>query len=213
MLTTLTGMFTPDHQKFSDLIRQIVLPFYDIERDVPLPITKRRCESDAEHSWSLAFLACALAPQVDNKLDLGKISQFAIVHDIVEIYAGDTSNVSGDQGLMDSKEARETAALKRLEKEYKHFPWIIDTIHSYERKDSDEALFVYALDKYLPVYFDYLDQSKLFRERKVTLAEYNKMLTPHREKAQTHPLIGKYYDELRAVIDQHPEYFHQSNAI
>lgn len=70
-------------------------------------------------------------------------------------------------------------------------------------------MFVYALDKYIAVAYDHIDEGKLFRERKVTLEEYNSSLESHRTKAHSHPSIGEYYDEVRHLLDQHPEFFHQ----
>ncbi len=174
---------------------------------MPLPIGERRHENDAEHSWALAFLASSLAPEVDPKLDVGKICQFAIVHDLVEVYAGDTP-VHGTKEHILTKEAREAKAADRLTSEFAYLPWIASTILAYERKDTDEAKFVYAVDKYLPVFFDYLDKSRYFREKKTSLKAYNEELSEHRKKAHTHPEVGKYYDEVRTLIDSHPEYFY-----
>lgn len=202
-------MTKPSHADLEHLIRKIILPFYHVKRDMPLPLGERRWENDAEHSWSVAFLACALAPQIDPKLDLGKIAQYATAHDIVEVYANDTSTFATEEELA-SKTEREEAALKRIAKEFAHFPWIVQIVEEYERKDTDEAKFVYALDKYIAVTYDYIDEGKLFRERKVTLAEYNKSLEVHRKKAQSHPEVGKYYEEVRSLLDSHPEFFHAS---
>lgn len=185
----------------------MILPFYHVKRDMPLPIGERRWENDAEHSWSVAFLACAIAPQIDSTLDIGKIAQYALAHDIVEVYADDTSTFATEEKLA-SKDEREEAALKRIGKEFAHFPWIVHTIEEYESRDSNEAKFVYALDKYIPVTYDYIDEGRLFRERKVTLNSYNKSLEAHRKKAKTHPGISKYYEEVRSLLDSHPEYFH-----
>jgi 5'-deoxynucleotidase YfbR-like HD superfamily hydrolase len=203
-------MGKPTHDQIEKLITQVVLPFYHVQRDMPLPLGERRIENDAEHSWSLAFVACALAPEVDPKLDLGRICQFAIVHDLVEVYAGDTA-VHGDPAHVATKDAREAAAGKKLAREFAYLPWITQTLDAYNRKDTDEALFVYALDKYLPVFFDYLDQAKLFRERGYSLERYNKELEKHRVKAHSHPAVGKYYDEVRELLNAHPEYFHPGN--
>jgi putative hydrolase of HD superfamily len=200
-------MAQPTHDDIERLLKTIVLPFCHIERDIPLPHSTRRFENDAEHSWSVAFLACALAPQIDPRLDLGKIAQYAIAHDLVEVYADDTSTFA-DAAELATKEEREAAALKRISHEFAHFPWIVRTIEEYEQKATDEAKFVYALDKYIPIVYDYLDEGRLFRERKITLKEYNQALKTHRRKAQSHPVIGQYYDEVRALLDAHPEYFH-----
>jgi len=200
-------MNKPTHADIENLIRKIILPFYHVKRDMPLPIGERRWENDAEHSWSVTFLACALAPQIDAKLDVGKIAQYATVHDLVEIYASDTSTFAAEEKLA-TKAEREEAALKRIAAEFAHFPWITQTIEEYEHRQTNEAKFVYALDKYLAVAYDYIDEGKLFQERKMTLAEYNKSLETQHSKAQSHHEIGKYYDEVRDLLDSHPEFFH-----
>lgn len=199
----------PTHSDIENLLKHIILPFYHVKRDMPLPIGERRWENDAEHSWSVAFLACALAPQVDPTLNLGVIAQYAIAHDIVEVYANDTSVFASNDELS-SKDKREQAALKRIEKEFGHFPWIVQTVEAYESKQSNEAKFVYALDKYIAIAYDYIDEGKLFRERKVSLDSYNKSLEVHRQKASSHPEVSKYYEEVRALLDAHPEYFHST---
>jgi HD superfamily phosphodiesterase len=63
------------------LTKQVILPFHEIKRSHKLAIGRRRHENDVEHSWSVAVLACCLAPYIDPTLDLGKISQYAILHD------------------------------------------------------------------------------------------------------------------------------------
>jgi 5'-deoxynucleotidase YfbR-like HD superfamily hydrolase len=47
------------------LVREIIFPFYRIERAFPLSFRPGQPENDAEHSWSLALLACALAPHME----------------------------------------------------------------------------------------------------------------------------------------------------
>jgi 5'-deoxynucleotidase YfbR-like HD superfamily hydrolase len=201
-------MAKPTHDHIEKLIRALILPFYHVKRDMPLPIGERRWENDAEHSWSLAFLACAIAPEVDPALDVGKVCQFAVAHDLVEVYADDTSTFASDEHLA-TKAEREEQALKRITKEFAHFPWIIQTIEEYERKDTNEAKFIYALDKYIAVAYDYIVEGKLFKERKVTLADYNKSLETQRTKARSHPVVAEYYEEVRSLLDGRPEFFHQ----
>ncbi len=200
-------MQNPSHDEIEDLLRLVVLPFYHIKREMPLPVGERRWENDAEHSWSVAFLACALAPLIDTTLDVGKVAQLAIAHDVVEVFAGDVS-VFGTDDELALKSEREALAAEKISKDFGHFPWIVDTLHAYEAKDSDEAKFVYAIDKYITVMYDYIDGGKYLREAKYTQEIYHKTLAPHREKAQSHSEVGKYYDEVRALLDEHPEYFH-----
>ena len=49
-----------------------------------------RRENDAEHSWHLALTILTLAPHMKQKFDMGHALSMACVHDLVEIYAGDT---------------------------------------------------------------------------------------------------------------------------
>jgi putative hydrolase of HD superfamily len=200
-------MTKPTHADIERLIRKIILPFYHVKRDMPLPIGERRQENDAEHSWSVAFLACALASQIDPKLDVGKIAQYATVHDIVEVYADDTSTFAAQEAL-DSKAEREEAALKRIASEFAHFPWIVQTIEEYENRSTDEAKFVYALDKYIAATYRYIDGDRGFRECQITLEMFNNKLEAHRKKAHSHPEIAKYYEEVRSLFDSHPEFFY-----
>lgn len=112
-------------------------------------------ESDTDHTVMLAVVACAFAERFVKKLDVGKVAQFAIIHDLVEVYAGDTPNISGqtlfDKNSKDEKDAREHQALLRLEKEFKNiFPWLTNTIDAYESLNSPEARYVKVMDKIMP---------------------------------------------------------------
>jgi HD superfamily phosphodiesterase len=56
------GMGKPSLGEIERLVSQLMLPFHAVERNAVLPLKKRRFENDVEHSWSVAFLACNLAP-------------------------------------------------------------------------------------------------------------------------------------------------------
>jgi putative hydrolase of HD superfamily len=56
-------------------------------RRSPLAAADRR-ENDAEHSWHLALMAVVLAEYADEPVDIGRVVQLVVVHDMVEIYAG-----------------------------------------------------------------------------------------------------------------------------
>lgn len=200
-------MKKPTIKDIQKVIKELVLPFYQIERDMALPIPKRRDENSAEHSWSVAFLACALAPHIDANLDLGTVSQFATIHDLVEIFAGDTS-VWDDNSII-SKDEREEKALGHIATRFAHFPWIAQTIQAYERKDSDEANYVWAIDKLIAVIIRSFDQGRFYREHKISKAKYDQNMVAHRKKAYAHPGVAVYYDQIQALFDEHPEYFYQ----
>lgn len=151
-------------------------------------------------------MACSLAPEVDTSLDVGKIAQFAIVHDLVEVFASDTSPWH-DQQTRDSKEEREATSLRQIEAVSTRFPWIARTIHEYESHASNEAKFVWALDKVIILMVRHLDKGRYYVENGITKELFDERLVTHRKKAHAHATIGKYYDQLLEIFASHPEYF------
>lgn len=106
-------------------------------------------ETDTTHTVMLALIAADLAPHAG--LDRGEVAIYALVHDLVEAYAGDTNTARGlsaDQAL--SKAAREAAALARIKRELAGSPWLIEVIESYEAQVHPAARWVRYLDKVTP---------------------------------------------------------------
>jgi 5'-deoxynucleotidase YfbR-like HD superfamily hydrolase len=202
-------MGQPSFEDLEDFLRNLILPFYKIERDLSLPIQNHRNENDAEHSWGLAIMTLSLVPQIDPNLDVGKVTIYAVVHDLVELIAGDTS-VWAKQKQLDTKQDREKAALKILAQRFSKFPYMVKSIKDYDRKDSLEARFVYALDKFLALLTLYEDKGYYYHRGKITKERFEKQFVLHRKKAHTHPDVAKYYEQLRAAFDAHPEYFYRN---
>lgn len=171
-----------------------------------LPIHDRP-ENDAEHSWSLALAACTLAPEIDQALDTGKIAQYAIVHDLVEVYSGDVSIYDVDPELHDNKEDNEARAMETLRSKHTHTPWIIQTIDEYERKDTPEARYVWAMDKYVALYMRLLYAKPFFYKKGITKEFFDKSMARVRKKTAAFPVVAQLFDELVAEFDAHPEWF------
>lgn len=188
------------------LITDLMLPFHQIQRDIELPHPLARAENDVEHSWSVALMACALAPAVDPGLNVGKIAQFAIVHDLVEVFAGDTSIFASTDDHA-TKADREHAALTKIRQRYAAFPWLAATVAEYEQKASPEARFVSAVDKLLALQIDYLDQGSYLKRKNITAAKYFQSLERPTQKGHLHPVIGDYYDQVLELIKAHPDFF------
>ncbi len=109
-------------------------------------------ESDTDHTVMLALIACAFAAREAPELDLGKVAQFALVHDLVEVYAGDTNTLK-PMSVEDKEEKmrREHAAFVRIRDEFgATLPWIPETIAAYESLTTPEARFIKTLDKSMP---------------------------------------------------------------
>lgn len=204
-------MTKPTLDDLLNLVKQIVIPFYQVKRHTPIRAEGGRYENDAEHSWSVALMAAALAPHIDPKLDIGKICQFAIVHDLVEVHAGDTSNFA-DEAMKATKNNREEMALCKLQKDLVALPWIPATIKEYEAQTTIEAQFVKSVDKLLPLIFDYIEEGLFYQENKITVEEWQTQLRKHREKASKHSGAFVYYDELWNLLLASPHLFHTPSS-
>lgn len=127
-----------------------LLEFAKIERATYID-RKGTPESDTDHTTMLAVMACALASELEPHLDLGKVAQYALVHDLVEVYAGDVNTIDFHSINHQSKAEEEAKALARIKQEFGDvFPWIHQTLERYESLNDAEARFVKTLDKAMP---------------------------------------------------------------
>lgn len=156
-----------------------------------------RWENDQEHSYSLAMLAWYICETNKLPLDREKVFQYALAHDLVEVYAGDTYLYSEDRTLLDSKPERERQAAERLIQEFPEIPMLHAAISGYVTKADPESRFVYALDKIEPVLKIYLDGGRTYREKKVTLEMLYKS---KKDKVALSPEIQPYFDELIELL-------------
>ncbi len=110
-----------------------------------------RLENTAEHSWHLAMMAITLVEYANKPIDLAKTVQMLLVHDLVEIDAGDTycHDISANQ----DKAEREAKAADRIfnllpaeQGEIYYHLWM-----EFETRETPEAQFANALDRFLPL--------------------------------------------------------------
>jgi putative hydrolases of HD superfamily len=107
-------------------------------------------ETDTDHTIMLSVIACSIASEHAPELDVGKVSLFALVHDLVEVYAGDVSTMRPEEVDFAVKEANEREALERIKQVFGQTSWLYRIIDEYERLDSPEARFIKVLDKSMP---------------------------------------------------------------
>jgi 5'-deoxynucleotidase YfbR-like HD superfamily hydrolase len=157
-------------------------------------------ESDTDHTVMLGLVACAFAERFAPELDRGKIAQFALVHDLVEVYAGDTATarIMSDADHVD-KEEREAIALARIREEFDgQLPWIGETIASYESLDTPEARFVKVVDKALPKITNILNGGVTFKGQKHDAESGKEFLSHQQEKLAAS--YGKDQPEAMALL-------------
>lgn len=158
----------PSIDRLADL-QQLVADFSKITRAFKLADTDRP-ENDVDHSYALAMTCWYLAPKIAPELSLEKIFKYALAHDIVEIYAGDTF-VFDQTGAVDTKHERENQALAQLRNEWVDFTEMTDSADDYMQKTNEEAKFVKAIDKILPLIVIEQGEGVLFWNRHdITLA-------------------------------------------
>lgn len=128
-----------------------------------------RRENDAEHSWHLCLMVLLLAEHSNFKdLDTLKVLKMLIIHDIIEIDAGDTYIY--DEEAKKTQAQREAKAADRLfgllpgdQSQAFHDLWI-----DFETEASDEARFAKAVDRLHPMILNHLAEGKTWGEHKVT---------------------------------------------
>lgn len=120
-------------------------------------------ENNAEHSFMLSLVATELAKQYFPDLNPGLVSQFATVHDLVELKTGDLATFSVSDQQLQSKAEMEHLAVEELCRELP--PYTGHLLRIYEEQSVPESRFVRFVDKLLPVIVDILGPgSKVMHE-------------------------------------------------
>ena len=161
-----------------------------VERIARTPGTQR-WGNVSEHSYQLALVAWYIIEKESLNLDKTKVLQYALIHDLVEIYAGDTYTF--DEEARKEKEKKEYEALKRIRKEFPDVPEFSSFIEQYEKRADAESKFVFAVDKIIDPINIYLDNGTLFREKGVTLPM---LLENKTENIQSDPHVYSYFESI-----------------
>jgi 5'-deoxynucleotidase YfbR-like HD superfamily hydrolase len=181
---------------------RLLMQFQAVERyGAEAPVGFR--ENDAEHSYSLAMMAWYLIDTAKLELDTNLSTQYALAHDLVEVYAGDT-HAFGSSPAKASKKLREDLALNLLGENYPEFPILPQLIHAYEQRQDAESRFIYALDKLMPSLMIYLNESHQYVSRQIP---YNDVVAYVEPKAALDPTINTLWIELKPRLAARPELF------
>ena len=131
--------------------------------------TSRRAENDAEHSWHLCLCVIVLAEHANHPgIDLLRVLQMLIVHDLVEIDAGDT--FAYDVAAMATQHEREAVAARRIfgllpDDQGRHFHALWD---EFEARQTPESRFAAALDRFQPMLLNCRTQGAAWNRHGVT---------------------------------------------
>jgi putative hydrolases of HD superfamily len=176
---------------------QLTLKFQQTKRSI-YAVDENRLENDAEHSYQIGIVAWYLNNMHKLELNTELLIKYALVHDLVEVYAGDTPNFGeGAEEMKKTKHERETQAMLRLREEFSSFEEMNTLIDRYEKLEDKESRFVYILDKFLGPLNVYLDKGRSWHKNKVTL---KKLIENKEGRIMKDPVIFEYFKELSAIL-------------
>ncbi len=158
---------------------------------------KGRNENDAEHSWHLAIMAYLLREYANEEVDITKVMLMCLIHDIVEIDAGDT--YAYDTEGLQTQKAREDAAKERifsiLPKEQKlELTALFDEFEEYQ---TPEAKFARAMDNLQPLLLNHSNNGGDWKEHDVTAENVY--------KRQSKTALGskKLFEVTEEILQEH----------
>ena len=127
-----------------------------------------RRENDAEHAWHMAIMAYLLKDYANEPVDIAKVMIMCLIHDIVEIDAGDT--YAYDTEGLKTQKAREDAAKERIfsllpEDQKKELTALFDEFENYR---TPESKFAHSLDNLQPLLLNNSNGGGDWREHQVT---------------------------------------------
>lgn len=160
-----------------------------------LLIDESRNDNSAEHSWHLAVMAMILSEYAEEPVDAWRVVRMVLVHDLVEVYAGDTFVY--DKAASAEKEAREREAADRIfgmlpldqGREFRTL-W-----EEFESRRTPEARFAAALDRVQPVLNNYYTKGHAWKKHGI---RYDMVIERNKHIADGSPTLWKY---VKALID------------
>ena len=158
-----------------------------------------RRENDAEHAWHMAILAYLLREYANEEVDISKVMLMCLIHDIVEIDAGDTYAYDAE-GLKTQKE-REDKAKERI---FSLLPddqkaELIALFDEFEDNKTAEAKFAHAMDNLQPLMLNNSNGGADWREHGVTKDQVYGRQSKTREGSE------KLFELTDRIIRQHIE--------
>jgi putative hydrolase of HD superfamily len=175
----------------------LLIKFQGTDRHIPIP-SLNRVENDTEHSYNLAMTAWLIIAADKLPLSLDLVIRYALVHDLVEVYATDAFALDDKQ--VAQKEEKEHAALNKLEKNglTKEF---VELIRQYEKLEDEESKFVYGLDKLMPAFTLIHGKVGLWKEHNVSLQAWDEKF---RSKIEMSRYLTPYLDQLIKLQKDNP---------
>ncbi|EGQ9057978.1 HD domain-containing protein [Vibrio parahaemolyticus] len=127
-----------------------------------------RLENSGEHSWHVALMAVLMEEHANAPVDICRVMKMLLIHDVVEIDAGDTF-------VYDTAASKEQAEkeIKAAERLFGMLPTdqgqeLLALWQEFEAAQSDDAKYAKALDRLIPMLFNYHNNGQSWKENSVT---------------------------------------------
>lgn len=165
-----------------------------------------RKEDDAEHSWHLALMAVLLQEYSNEETDLAKVIPMVLIHDLVEIDAGDT--YAYDEVGAATKRERETKAADRI---FGLLPedqgaWFRALWEEFEAYETPEAKFAHVLDNCQPLLLNDASDGKSWAEHKVKKSQI------YKRNEHTSEGSREIWEYMKELVDKHIRLGHVIDA-
>ena len=152
-----------------------------------------RRENDAEHAWHMAIMIYLLKEYANEEIDVAKAMMMALIHDIVEIDAGDT--YAYDTAGLETQKDREEKAAERIfgilpEDQKAELKGLFEEFEAYE---TPEAKFARAMDNFQPLLLNDSNDGGDWKEHGVCRSQ---IMGRHKKTRLGSEEIGQYSEEL-----------------
>ena len=156
-----------------------------------------RRENDAEHAWHMAVMAYLFREYANEDIDISKVILMCLIHDVVEIEAGDT--YAYDEEAKKSQREREEIAKKHI---FGMLPSdqgreLEDLFDEFEAQETAEARFAKAMDNLQPVLLHEANGGGDWKEHEVTKEQIM------RRQEKTRHGSEELFEVIKDIIDKH----------
>lgn len=189
-------------------IIQLAAEFATVKRTIGY--RPQHLENDAEHSYQLALVCWNANQQYSLALSDELILKYALVHDIVELYAGDV-DAYGDQKQIAMKSQNEAESFQKLKQNYNMFSDMLHFIEQYEHRADAESQLVHMMDKFLPNINIYNAKSDAYKTRKIDFESWKQWLYCKINLESLDPKLKKIFEESVTMVEEHREVFYSAD--
>jgi len=176
----------------------LLIDFQAVERNIQIPKLNRP-ENDTEHSYNLAMAAWLIVSKDDLPLDLNLVIKYALVHDLVEVYAGDAFPLDDKQ--VSEKPNKEHLALLKLKRDDLTVD-LAELIEQYEQMNDEESKFIYGLDKLMPAFTLIHGNIPLWKKYNITQVGWEQKF---RSKVEGSQYLKPYLDQFLELQKANPQ--------